>query len=143
MAHQIPPPRRPGRGSNRDRGLGSSAGQHSAPDPNAARQPDPTLALPLGTPPASLAPGPGRAPFAWQHGNRLLLLEGWSHGWVLAELRFDPAACHYVEVRRTRYRWAREAAGSLLSRVLAAGDATCERTARDLAAWLDAAASSQ
>ena len=138
MAHQIPPPRGPGRGSDRERGLGSNPGQDSASDPNPAREPDSTLALPLGTPPASLGAGPGRAPFAWQHGNRLLLLEGRPHGWVLAELRFDRAACHYVEVRRTRYRWAREAAGSFLSRVLAAGDAASKRTAHDLAAWLEA-----
>jgi len=78
----------------------------------------------------------GRAPFAWQHGSRLLLLEARPLGWIMAELWFDPSRCHYVELRRTRYRWAREAAGALLSRALAAGDSGAERAARDLDAWL-------
>ena len=138
MAHQLPPPRGPGRGSGRDWGLGPSAGQEPDPEPNTGPQPDPTLALPVGTRRAGLGAGAGRAPFAWQHGSRLLLLEARPPGWVFAELRFDPAACHYVEVRRARYRWAREAAGALLSRTLVAGDTAADRTARDLAAWLTA-----
>lgn len=77
-----------------------------------------------------------RRPFACQHGNRLLLLEATVPGWILAELRFDPGACRYVEVRRARYRWAREAAGALLSRALAGGDAIADRTDRDLRDWL-------
>lgn len=84
------------------------------------------------------APGEtgARAPFVCQHGNRVLLLEHRSPGWVLAELRFDPSACRYVEVRRARYRWAREASGALLSRALTEGTAVADRTDRDLRDWL-------
>jgi hypothetical protein len=64
------------------------------------------------------------------------LLEEGPRGWLMAELRFDPAACHYVEVRRARYRWAREAAGALLSRALVVGDEGAERISRDLQSWL-------
>lgn len=78
----------------------------------------------------------GRAPFACQNGDRLLLLESKSPGWVLAELRFDAGGCRYVEMRRARYRWAREAAGALLSRALAEGDEAAERADRDLRDWL-------
>jgi len=86
-------------------------------------------------PPAPAA-GAGRTPFAWQHGSRLYLLEARPLGWIIAELRFDPDHCAYVEIRRTRYRWAREAAGAMLSHALAAGDGAAERAARDLDAWL-------
>lgn len=78
----------------------------------------------------------GRAPFACQHGDRLLLLEPKSPGWILAELRFDAGGCRYVEVRRACYRWAREAAGALLSRALAEGDAAADRADRALRDWL-------
>ena len=77
-----------------------------------------------------------RVPFACQHGNRLLLLEPDPAGWILAELRFDPDACHYVEVRRSQYTSPREAAGTLMSRALAAGGDGAERTARNLDDWL-------
>ena len=76
------------------------------------------------------------SPFAWQHGRRLFLLEPEPLGWVLAELRFDEVTCRYVELRRARYRWAREAAGALLSRALAAGDAATTHLAGDLASWV-------
>lgn len=107
MGHHTPPTQGPGRGS----------------DPEAA-------------PPTGASSGSSSVPFAWQHGNRLLLLEEGPRGWLMAELRFDPAACHYVEVRRARYRWAREAAGALLSRALVVGDEGAERISRDLQSWL-------
>ena len=81
---------------------------------------------------------PASRPFAWQHGARLYLLVGESRGWVLAELEFLPSDCHYVEIRRTRYRWPREAIGVLLSRSLAADEETCRRLASDVTAWLAA-----
>lgn len=87
-------------------------------------------------PPSDRPSGWGPVPFAWQHGSQLLLLEAGPRGWLMAELRFDPDGCHYVEVRRARYRWGREAAGALLSRALAAGDDAAERTAQDLQSWL-------
>lgn len=111
MAHHIPPTRGSGRGSGADAPLG----------PDAAAAPN---------------DGGGRAPFAWQHGSQLLLLEARPLGWVLAELRFDGAACHYVEVRRARYRWPREAACALLGRALVGGEAVAARAAGDLQAWL-------
>ena len=131
MAHRIPPTRGPGRGSGRGLGPGSGPAPNTGPDPDAERASDPVDARA-----PTAAAGLRAVPFAWQHGSRLLLLEARPLGWILAELRFDPAACHYVEVRRARYRWPREAAGALLSRALAAGDVTAERTARDLHAWL-------
>jgi hypothetical protein len=77
-------------------------------------------------------------PFAWQHGAHLyLLVSDWT-GWVLAELKFVPRACHYVEVRRTHYRWPREAAGALLSRSLTADEATTRKLATDVTTWLAA-----
>ncbi|HEU5433761.1 MAG TPA: hypothetical protein VFU81_18980 [Thermomicrobiales bacterium] len=82
-------------------------------------------------------PGLATVPFACQHGARLFLLvaEAWS--WTLAELRFDPVACSYVEIRRAHYAWPREAAGALLGRVLAAGAPAAEHTADRLSRWLD------
>ncbi len=41
-----------------------------------------------------------------------------SSGWIVAELRFDSAACAFTEDRRARYQWPREAFGRLLSRVV-------------------------
>ncbi|MBA2518852.1 MAG: hypothetical protein H0V24_04245 [Chloroflexia bacterium] len=76
-------------------------------------------------------------PFAWQHGADLyLLVNDWT-GWVLAELKFVPSGCHYVEIRRTSYRWPREAAGVLLSRTLVLGEATSRQLARDVTTWLE------
>lgn len=77
-------------------------------------------------------------PFAWQHGPCFYLLVRERPGWVLAEMRFVPIACHYVEIRRTSYRWPREAAGVLLSRSLSAGEAASRKLATDVASWLTA-----
>jgi hypothetical protein len=126
MAQNVPPAHGSDRGVSRDpQGAEGVAGEFG---PGSGARPGWTGA------------GPGRAggrgPFAYQHGNRLLLLEARPGGWVLAELRFDPSTCRYAEVRRVRYRWAREATGALISRALAEGDAIAERTDRDLQAWL-------
>jgi hypothetical protein len=75
-------------------------------------------------------------PFAWQHEQRLLLLDQEAGGWTFAELRFDSERCHYVEVRRATFRWPREAAGALLARGVAFGTAPAERLAADLQRWL-------
>jgi len=80
-------------------------------------------------------------PFIWQHGQQLLLLDHEPLGWILAELHFDSRLCHYVEIRRATYRWPREAAGSLLARLVSASteEATginLERTAQDLLRWI-------
>ena len=113
MAQQVPPAHGSDRGVDRD----AASGQLGPAD-QAAR-------------------GAGRrAPFVCQNGNRVLLLEARPLGWILAELRFEPSTCRYTEVRRTRYRWPREAAGALLSRAFAEGDAIADRTDRDLRAWL-------
>lgn len=135
MAHDIPPPMDAGRRPERDHGPGSGAeggGQRAPGRPFEIGSPLPGVAGRGGT--SALANG--RTPFAWQHGNRLLLLEARPLGWIIAEMRFDAQQCSYVEIRRTRYRWAREAAGSLLGRALAAGPRAAERTAHDLDAWL-------
>jgi hypothetical protein len=95
----------------------------------------PGHALPVAD--SQFPPGMATVPFACQHGARLLLLVVGPWAWTLAELRFDPVACSYVEVQRAHYAWPREAAGALLSRVVAAGSPTLEQTADRLARWLD------
>jgi hypothetical protein len=62
---------------------------------------------------------------------------------VLAELLFDPRSCRYLEVRRTRYRWPREAAGALLGRTFAGGEQRAEDAARGLSEWITRAESHQ
>ena len=137
MAHDTPPHGGPSRipdprdGTGADGGADASAGPHRL-----GPRPKTTAASPRQPRASAPPPGHGRAPFAWQHGSLLLLLEARPLGWIMAELRFDPTHCHYVEIRRTRYRWAREAAGALLSRALAAGASGAERAAQDLDAWL-------
>jgi hypothetical protein len=75
-------------------------------------------------------------PFAWQDGRRLWLLDGGSMDWILAELMFDPDSCRYFEIRRTKYRWPREAAGALLGRSFAGGQRRAEDAARSLSDWI-------
>ena len=75
-------------------------------------------------------------PFAWQDGRRLWLLDGGAVDWVLAELLFDPDTCRYFEVRRSKYRWPREAAGALLGRSFAGGQRRAEDAARSLGEWV-------
>ena len=75
-------------------------------------------------------------PFAWQDGRRLWILDGGELEWVLAELLFDPQSCRYLEVRRTTYRWPREAAGALLGKTFIGGRRRAEEAARGLAAWV-------
>ena len=75
-------------------------------------------------------------PFAWQDGRRLWILDGGELEWVLAELLFDPQSCRYLEVRRTTYRWPREAAGALLGKTMIGGRRRAEEAARGLAAWV-------
>lgn len=75
------------------------------------------------------------APFAWQYGRRLWILDGRDAEWILAELVFEPLTCRYFEVRRARYRWPREAACALLGRALAGGLPNVEAAARGLALW--------
>lgn len=77
-------------------------------------------------------------PFAWQHDQRLLLLDEEPIGWVVAELRFDAERCRYVEEWRATYRWPREAVSVLLSRALPAGETAVARTSVDLFLWLAA-----
>lgn len=77
-----------------------------------------------------------RAPFVWQHGQRLLLLDEESSQWVMAEFRFDPELCRYIEIRRATYHWAQEAIGVVLSRAFASGEEAAEDAARSLNAWL-------
>ena len=140
MGQRIPPTRGSGRGSSRGRDRDPGSGPGSSPDGRLEPEPRP---IPLDETTNSSAIAAGRAPFAWQHGNRLFLLEREQFVWVMAELRFDVADCHYVEVRRSRYRWAREAAGALLGRALAAGDAAVDDLARNLQSWIATAVDSR
>jgi hypothetical protein len=76
------------------------------------------------------------APFAWQDGRRLWILDGKPDDWVLAELVFEPQTCRYLEVRRSNYRWPREAAGVFLARTFAGGQRRAEDAARGLSEWV-------
>lgn len=81
------------------------------------------------------------APFVVQRGNHLFFLASEATGWIVAELRFDAVTCTYVEIRRMRYEWPREAFGSLLSRVAVAGEVdprAVDETSQDFARWLSA-----
>ena len=102
--------------------------------------------MPTGAcPPPNNEPGAGgnttvtvaplTTPFTWQDGRRLWLLDGQPRNWVLAEMVFDPSNCRYFEVRRTTYRWPREAAGALLGRTIAGGLSQAENAARGLVEW--------
>jgi hypothetical protein len=75
-------------------------------------------------------------PFVWQHGTQLILLDDDPEGWVMAELRFQPELCRYVEIRRAVYPLTREAIGAVLSRALASGDHAAVDTALSLHDWL-------
>lgn len=76
-----------------------------------------------------------QGPFAWQDGRRLWILDGGGSDWILAELLFDPESCRYLEIRRSSYRWPREAAGALLSRTYSSGEQKAEIAARGLLDW--------
>jgi hypothetical protein len=101
------------------------------PTPGAATRPNDEFGQRAQTPDDSLYAGP----FSWQDGRRLWILDGGPTYWVLAELIFDPRSCCYEEVRRSNYRWPREAAGALLGRTLAGGTRRVEDAARELTAW--------
>lgn len=75
-------------------------------------------------------------PFAWQDGRRLWILDGGPADWILAELLFEPRTCRYLEIRRSVYRWPREAAGALLGRSFAGGQQRAEDAARGLSEWI-------
>lgn len=127
MTH-LPPPNEPG-ASHPEDAEGRHAERPATDDSSSRMAPGSRLRL-------SAPVRPAVQPFVWQHGSRLYLLDREGRGWVLAELAFLSDACHYVEVRRTSYRWPREAAGVLLSRSLAVNQATARRLATDLTAWM-------
>lgn len=81
---------------------------------------------------------PGDAPFVYQSREKLFLLVGNAHGWLLAELRFDRRSCTYIESRRSKYAWPREALTALLSRIVTgtAQDAdVLSRVSEDFRVW--------
>lgn len=130
MTHNPPPANESGHGCADD------AKHRRADMVPASHQP---VSLPASTPPIDSLPLPLRfssTPFAWQHGANLYLLVSEWNGWVLAELEFVPSLCHYVERRRTSYRWPREAVCALLTRSLVADDETAWRLADDVTAWM-------
>lgn len=136
MAHRPPPTKGPGPES------GSGSGWATGPDPggrrkNGREEPDGLdLSLTGGSDsiPAMVQISP--TPFVWQRDRQLLLLDHERRTWVLAELRFDAAQCRYLEVRRARYRWPREAVGAFLARGITATDGAAERLADDLLCWV-------
>jgi hypothetical protein len=75
-------------------------------------------------------------PFAWQVGRRLWILDSGCADWVHAELEFEPQSCRYHEIRRSTYRWPREAAGALLGRTYVGGQRRVEAAARSLSEWV-------
>ena len=80
-------------------------------------------------------------PFVVQHGPQLFLLAAESSEWVLAELQFNDESCTFVEVRKVRYAWPREAFGALLSRAAVSDDiddALVEKTSDEFSRWLGA-----
>ena len=146
MPQPIPPADGPARRAEPSPGAGADTGHGGTTQPPAG---DIDAGSPTASAPAAPEPVTGHgffrtasrragAPFAWQHEQRLLLLDEEPIGWVVAELRFDAAQCRYVEVRRATYRWAREAVGVLLSRALPAGETAVARTSVDLFLWLAA-----
>jgi hypothetical protein len=105
------------------------------PTPGAATRPNDDFGHRPQTPDNAARAVEQTGPFSWQDGRRLWILDGGPNNWVLAELIFDPRSCCYEEVRRSSYRWPREAAGALLGRTLASGRQRTEDAARELTAW--------
>jgi hypothetical protein len=101
----------------------------------AAARPDDDLNPRRQTARSGLCESDQLTPFAWQDGRRLWILDTYGADWVLAELLFDPQSCRYLEVRRSTYRWPREAAGALLGRAFIGGQARAEDAARSLVEW--------
>ena len=78
-------------------------------------------------------------PFVVQAGSALFLIASEAAVWTLAELRFDSASCTFVEARRARFDWPREAFGAMLSRVAVSGEidhALINRITSDFSGWL-------
>ncbi len=83
-----------------------------------------------------IAVRPPTMPFAWQHEQYLLMLDQQDRGWTVAELRFEPERLRYVEVRRSFYRWPREAMGAVIARGVRCGESSMERLAKSVDTWL-------
>lgn len=78
-------------------------------------------------------------PFVVQAGNCLFMLASEAPEWILAELRFDTTSCTFIEARRMRYDWPREAFGSLLARVQGGNEIDRDlinRVTADFSRWL-------
>lgn len=71
-----------------------------------------------------------RAPFVVQAGKILFLVAEEREAWELAELRFDPATCTFVEDRRIRFQWPREVYGRFLSRAIVGDDVNLDEANR-------------
>lgn len=111
--------------------FGSLPGQRS--DTSSCRTVEGRQGLALG-----LASRPAAAqPFAWQSGDQLLLLDVDGPHWLVAELKFLPDECRYVEVRCISFDWPREAIGALLARALSNGDDALITTVERLHEYMD------
>ncbi|CAA9544104.1 MAG: hypothetical protein AVDCRST_MAG87-324 [uncultured Thermomicrobiales bacterium] len=74
-----------------------------------------------------------------QAGSVLFMVASEVTVWTLAELRFDSVSCTFVEARRARFDWPREAFGAMLSRVAVSGEIEAgliNRVTLDFSAWL-------
>lgn len=93
-----------------------------------------------GAPATGMDDGTGRQiaswrPYVWQDGEHVLILEVEPVGWVVAELRFDPCTCQYVEAHRAIYHWAREAFGAFLARAMDPDEMLMTALANELSIW--------
>ncbi len=136
MAHRTPPTKGPGpeSGSGSGWAAGSDSGTRWSNGSEGSDHQD--LSLTAGSSPVPAVVQISPTPFVWQQDRQLLLLDHEPGAWILAELRFDAAQCRYLEVRRARYRWPREAVGALLARGITAADGDPERLANDLLRWV-------
>jgi hypothetical protein len=130
MTHNPPPANESGHGhadDARKRRADTAPASQQPLSPPATKPPVDALSLPICF---------ASSPFAWQHGAHLYLLVSEWRGWVLAEMEFVPSLCHYVEIRRTSYRWPREAVCVLLTRSLDADDESIWQLADDVTTWM-------
>jgi len=122
---------------NPRRGAGWGSTRHEAPGDG--RETPAQAGADGGTAPLSTAIDQQGIPFVVQAGNCLFMLASEAPEWILAELRFDNASCTFIEARRMRYDWPREAFGSLLARVQGGNEIDRDlinRVTADFSRWL-------
>ncbi len=76
------------------------------------------------------------APFIWQSGSRLLIMDRMVFGWAIAEFAFNDRLGQYEVRREATYDSPREASGVLLATVIAADSDVRDSLASRLSAWV-------